>query len=107
MDKVVTISSNQSLMDLSLQYYGSVERVFDIITQLGVESLDSNPTGLNLTITTANTTNNVYQFCFKNNITIANKLSPELAQDLVPIVRYRVTTDSDSRIVQGGDFRIV
>jgi hypothetical protein len=107
MDKVVTIKTSQSLLDLSLQYYGTIENVFNLITQLGVESLDSDPTGFNLTVTETNKRNNVYQFCLKNNLTIANKQSPELTQDLIPIIRYRVTRDSDSRIVQGGDFRIV
>lgn len=107
MDKVVTISSNQSLMDLSLQYYGSVERVFDVITQLGVESLDSDPTGVDLTVTEENKRNNTYQFCLKNNITIANKLSPTNPSDEIFDTLYRGIVGGDTRVIQGGDLRII
>lgn len=107
MDKVVTITSGQSLLDLSLQYYGNVENVFDVIEQLGLESLDSDPTGVNLTVTDENKKNTIYQFCLKNNITIANKLNPTNPSDEVFDTLYRGTRDGDTRIVQGGDLRII
>lgn len=107
MDKVVTITSGQSLIDLSLQYYGTVESVFDLIEQLGLESLDSDPTGVNLTVTSDNTKNTVYQFCLKNNITIANKLSPPIPSDEIFDTLYRGTRGGDTRVVQGGDIRII
>lgn len=107
MDKVVTISSSQSLIDLSLQYYGTVEGVFDLIEQIGVESLDSDPTGVDLTVTEENKRNNVYQFCLKNNITIANKLSPSNPSDEIFDTVYRGVVGGDTRVVQGGDLRII
>lgn len=38
--KNVTISENQNIFDLSLQVYGSVEKVFDIIKLTGIENVN-------------------------------------------------------------------
>lgn len=105
MDKVVTIKSTQNLLDISLQYYGTIERVFDVVDVLGLESINSDPTGKELTVTTTN--NNVYQYCLRNNITLASNVSPLLVEPLVLIVNYRVTTTGDQRITAAGDNRIV
>ena len=41
MIKSVTISEGQTVEDLSLQIYGTVERVFDIIELIGVDNISS------------------------------------------------------------------
>ena len=105
MDKNVTIKSSQNLLDLSLQYYGSVERVFDVVDALGLESIDSDPTGKVLTVT--NTNNNVYQYCLRNGIELGTSISPVLIEPLVLVVNYRVTTTGDNRITASSDNRIV
>ena len=105
MDKVVTIKSTQNLLDLSLQYYGSVERVYDVINALGLESIDSDPTGKVLTVPT--TKNNVYQYCLRNGIELGTDVSPLLVEPLVLVVNYRVTTTGDQRITASSDNRIV
>ena len=105
MDKNVTIKSSQNLLDLSLQYYGSVERVFDVVDALGLESIDSDPTGKVLTVT--NTNNNVYQYCLRNGIELGTSISPVLIEPLVLVVNYRVTTTGDNRITASSDIRIV
>jgi hypothetical protein len=105
MDKNVTIKSSQNLLDLSLQYYGSVERVFDVVDALGLESIDSDPTGKVLTVT--NTNNNVYQYCLRNGIELGTSISPVLIEPLVLVVNYRVTATGDNRITASSDNRIV
>ena len=105
MDKNVTIKSSQTLFDISLQYYGSIERVFDVVNALGLDSIDSDPTGKTLTITSTN--NNIYQYCLRNGITMATNVSPKLVPPLILIVNYRVTSTGDQRITAAGDNRIV
>jgi hypothetical protein len=105
MDKNVTIKSTQNILDLSLQYYGSVENVYDVIDALGLESIDSDPTGKVLTV--PSTKNNVYQYCLRNGIELGTNVSPLLVEPLVLVVNYRVTTGLDQRVTTGGDNRII
>lgn len=41
-------SSNQTLVDLSLQLYGSVDKVFEMMEASGIENLETNPTGVDI-----------------------------------------------------------
>jgi hypothetical protein len=41
-------SSNQTLVDLSLQLYGSVDKVFDMMEASGIENLETDPTGVDV-----------------------------------------------------------
>lgn len=47
--KLVTVKSTQTLFDLALQKYGDADRVFDVIDDLGLENLESDPTGIQYT----------------------------------------------------------
>lgn len=38
--KLVTIRENQNLFDISLQEFGTIERVFDIISKTGIENIN-------------------------------------------------------------------
>lgn len=67
----VTIGFMQSLFDVALQYYGSADRVYDVIIENGLENLASDPTGINLKYTTNNTFAPLYYRT--NNITVATK----------------------------------
>jgi hypothetical protein len=44
----VTISSDQSVFDIALQYFGGAENVYSFIKSNGLESILSDPTGLEL-----------------------------------------------------------
>lgn len=39
----VTIGEGQTVEDLSLQIYGTVERVFDVLELAGIDNLDTDP----------------------------------------------------------------
>ena len=44
----VTISSDQSVFDIALQYFGGAENVYSFIKSNSLESILSDPTGINL-----------------------------------------------------------
>lgn len=46
MNKSVTIKEGQTIEDLSLQLYGTVERVFDVVALIGVDNLSSKIAGI-------------------------------------------------------------
>lgn len=46
MIKSVTITEGQTIEDLSLQIYGTVERVFDVVALVGVDNLSSKIAGI-------------------------------------------------------------
>ena len=103
--KVVTISTGQSLFDISLQYYGTIERVYELVDLLGLDSINSDPTGKQFTVTETN--NIVYQRTVAKGITIGTKDSPELIQSTVPITYYRITEAGDQRITEASEDRIL
>jgi hypothetical protein len=53
--KNVTISFDQSVFDIALQYYGGVENVFKFIVENGIDNINSDITGLKLKYTQNNT----------------------------------------------------
>lgn len=69
--KPVIINSMQSIFDISLQYYGSAENVFNVITENSLENIHSDPTGIQLKYSINNTP--VPIFFRKNNIVVATK----------------------------------
>jgi hypothetical protein len=56
MNKVVTATSTQTLIDLALQLKGSADKVFDLISENPeIENLMSNPTGIEVSYEINNT----------------------------------------------------
>lgn len=104
LNKIVTIGSSQSIFDIALQYYGSVDKVFDVVRDLGVDSINSDITGITFTVT--NTTNQIYQYTSIKGISIGSKNSPLVVEPLVLIVKHRVTATGDNRITAASDDRI-
>jgi hypothetical protein len=41
-------SSNQTLVDLALQLYGNVDKVFDMMEASGIDNLETDPTGVEI-----------------------------------------------------------
>lgn len=105
LSKVVTISSSQSIYDIALQYYGGIDKVFDVVTDLGLDSIDSDITGKTFTIT--NETSPFYQYALTKGLTIGSKDSPLLIEPVVLVVYERITEGGDTRITEVGDTRIL
>ncbi len=47
----VTIGKDQTIEDIALQLYGSIERVFDVIALAGVDNISSDLTGITIRYT--------------------------------------------------------
>lgn len=47
----VTIGKDQTIEDIALQLYGSIERVFDVIALTGVDNISSDVTGITIRYT--------------------------------------------------------
>jgi len=97
-NKVVTIKTSQSLFDLSLQYYGSAERVYELIQNNSyLESLLSeNFNSQNLAI--SNEKNFVINYF--------NKIGKHIATMPKSTV-FRLLEDGDYRITEDGNRRIL
>lgn len=73
LNKVVTITSEQTLFDLSLQYYGDVSFVYDLIqNNTFLDNILSNSFNSN-TLILGNEKNYVNNYYYKNNIMIGTK----------------------------------
>lgn len=103
--KTVTVGSSQSIYDIALQYFGGIDKVFDVVTALGVDSIDSDITGKTFTIT--NETSTFYQYTLTKGLTIGSKDSPLLIEPVVLVVYERITEGGDTRITEIGDIRIL
>ena len=103
--KIVTISSSQSIYDIASQYFGGIDKVFDVVTALGVESIDSDITGKMFEIT--DETSAFYQYTLNKSITVGSKVSPVLIEPIVLVVETRITEIGDTRITEVGDNRIL
>lgn len=99
--KLVTVPSTQTLFDIALQYYGSAEKVYNLVVQNGLGSILSDPTGITLIYSMSNTFAPIYYR--KNNITVSTKPIPVTPSAVNG--NYRVTTGFDYRITDTGDFR--
>ncbi len=72
LNKNVTIGSSQSVLDLALQYYGSVSDVFTMIDEnLDIENLTTDPNGKTLNYTINN--KYVQKYFITKGITVATK----------------------------------
>lgn len=97
--KNVTIKDFQSIFDLSLQIFGSVENVFDVVKLANIESInETENTGIifkydYLAFKTP-------KYLSEKNINISTKypLNPQ---------NYRILEDYDIRITEDGHFRIL
>jgi hypothetical protein len=73
--KVVTISQDQTVFDIALQYYGGPEFVFDFITENGLENIGAEPVGKTLQYTELKTI--IPTYFRKKGKTIATNANPE------------------------------
>lgn len=73
LNKVVTITSEQTLFDISLQYYGDISFVYDLIqNNTFLDNILSNSFNSN-TLILGNEKNYVNNYYYKNNIMIGTK----------------------------------
>lgn len=100
-NKVVTAKSTQTVLDLSLQLKGSVEKVFELISEnTNIENLESDVTGLDVSYDVNNTA--VQKYYIANNVSVSAK----------PVV-YLNSTDSalivrdDAYLIQENDYKIL
>ena len=73
--KVVTISEDQTVFDIALQYYGGPEFVFDFITENGLENIGAEPVGKTLKYTELKTI--IPTYFRKKGKSVATNSSPE------------------------------
>ncbi len=100
-NKVVTAKSTQTVLDLSLQLKGSVEKVFELISEnTNIENLETDVTGLDVSYDVNNTA--VQKYYIANNVSVSAK----------PVV-YLNSTDSalivgdDAYLIQENDYKIL
>lgn len=100
-NKVVTAKSTQTVLDLSLQLKGSVEKVFELISEnTNIENLESDVTGLDVSYDVNNTA--VQKYYIANNVSVSAK----------PVV-YLNSIDSalivgdDAYLIQENDYKIL
>ena len=100
-NKVVTAKSTQTVLELSLQLKGSVEKVFELISEnTNIENLESDVTGLDVSYDVNNTA--VQKYYIANNVSVSAK----------PVV-YLNSTDSalivgdDAYLIQENDYKIL
>ena len=98
---VVTANSTQTVLDLSLQLKGSVEKVFELISEnTNIENLETDVTGLDVSYDVNNTA--VQKYYIANNVSVSAK----------PVV-YLNSTDSalivedDAYLIQENDYKIL
>jgi predicted Zn-dependent protease len=77
--KVVTISEDQTVFDIALQYYGGPEFVFDFITENGLENIGAEPVGKTLKYTELKTI--IPTYFRKKGKSVATNSSPEQLVD--------------------------
>lgn len=84
--KVVTIKSTQTVFDVALQTEGTVDNVVEFMSRNGIESLESDITGLEVSYEV--TRDYIQTYYIANNTTIATKpikylntVEPSLIQD--------------------------
>ena len=70
-NKVVTIASDQTVFDVALQTEGTVENVVEFMSRNGIESLESDITGLEVSFEITRNFNQTYYI--SNEITVSNK----------------------------------
>lgn len=100
-NKVVTAKSTQTVLDLSLQLKGSVEKVFELISEnTNIENLETDVTGLDVSYDVNNTA--VQKYYIANNVSVSAK----------PVV-YLNSIDSalivgdDAYLIQENDYKIL
>ena len=89
--KIVTISQDKTPFDVALQYYGGAEFVYDFVRENGLESIESDPTGITLQYTELNTV--VPLYFRKTGKQVSTKQSPELVQYQYGIGYDTIQTD--------------
>ena len=67
-NKPIIINFTQSIFDVAIQYYGSVENVYSFIKENGLENIKSNPVGTKLKYTINNTYVPIYFRSINKNI---------------------------------------
>ena len=100
-NKVVTAKSTQTVLDLSLQLKGSVEKVFELISEnTNIENLESDVTGLDVSYDVNNTA--VQKYYIANNVSVSAKPVVCLnSTDSALIVR------DDAYLIQENDYKIL
>lgn len=100
-NKVVTAKSTQTVLDLSLQLKGSVEKVFELISEnTNIENLESDVTGLDVSYDVNNTA--VQKYYIANNVSVSAK----------PVVYLNSTNlalivGDDAYLIQENDYKIL
>lgn len=100
-NKVVTAKSTQTVIDLSLQLKGSVEKVFELISEnTNIENIETDVSGLDISYDVNNTA--VQKYYIANNVSVSAK----------PQVYLNRTGDAlilaeDSYLIQENDYKIL
>jgi hypothetical protein len=100
----VTIGKDQTIEDIALQLYGSIERVFDVIALAGVDNISSDVTGITIRYTPDQSF--IPKTVAAKNIKFATKNSTQSVPP--PIETFiRITESNEYRITESGDYRII
>lgn len=89
--KSVILSQDKTVFDVALQYYGGAEFVYDFIRENGLESIESDPTGITLKYTELSTV--VPLYFRKTGKQVATKQSPATVQYQYGIGYDTIQTD--------------
>ena len=99
------VKEGQNIFDVTIEAYGSINYLFDLLSDNGLNVDSELYSGMELIIDRTKGDNEIVNKIIKNNITLNNNLR-ELIEVVEEII-YRVTTDGKYRSTTDGNTRII